>query len=201
MLSKRQKQVFDFINKFVDKQGYSPSLEEIASHLKLSAVSTIHHHVSELVRKGILTRRWNANRSLEVVAHTASPVALVVPLVGVITAGKPIEAIEQQETIELPPSLVGRKDTFVLRVQGNSMIEEHIRDGDYVVVEKRTEANNGETVVALLNGSEATLKKFYREKDHRIRLQPANVNMAPIFCREEECEIQGVVVAILRKFK
>ncbi len=126
--------------------------------------------------------------------------ALVVPLAGVIAAGRPIEAIEQEETIELPPSLIGRKDTYVLKVQGDSMIEEHIRDGDYVVVEKREAADNGETVVALLNGSEATLKKFYREKNGMIRLQPANAKLAAIYCKEEECQIQGAVVAILRKF-
>lgn len=200
MLSKRQKQVYDFIGKFVDNHRFAPSLEEIAKHFKLSAVSTAHYHVGELIKKGFLQKRWNANRSLEVVAHETALVALVVPLVGVIAAGRPVEAIEHEETIELPPSLVGRKDTYVLKVQGESMIEEHIRDGDYVVVEKRSVADNGETVVALLGGCEATLKKFYREKDGRIRLQPANPNMAPIYCRAEECEIQGVVVAILRKF-
>lgn len=200
MLSKRQKEVYDFIHKFLGKHGYAPSLEEIASHFGLSAVSTAHHHVGELVKKGLLNKRWNANRSLEVVGHTTS-LALAVPLAGVIAAGKPIEAIEQEETIELPPSLIGRKDTYVLRVQGDSMIEEHIRDGDYVVVEKRDSANYGETVVALINGTEATLKKFYREKGGMIRLQPANPNMPPIYCREEECVIQGVVIAILRKFR
>lgn len=201
MLTKRQKQVFDFINKFVCNHGYAPSLSEIASHFDLNAVSTIHHHVQELIEKGLLSKRWNVNRSLEVVAHQTSPVALVVPLLGMIAAGRPIEAIEQEETIELPPSLIGRKDTYVLKVQGDSMIEEHIRDGDYVVVEKREAADNGETVVALLNGSEATLKKFYREKNGIIRLQPAHPTLAPIYCKEEECQIQGVVVAILRKFR
>ena len=201
MLTKRQSQVYDFIEKFVETNDYAPSLEEIAKHFKLSAVSTIHYHVSQLVQKGYLSRRWNANRSLEVVGHESSSLNLVVPLLGVIAAGRPIEAIEQEETIELPPSLVGRKDTYVLRVKGDSMIEEHIRDGDYVVVERRDTADAGETVVALLNGNEATLKKFYREKGGKIRLQPANPAMAPIYCKEEECQIQGVVVAILRKFR
>ena len=201
MLSKRQKQVFDFINKFIETHDYAPSLEEIASHFKLSAVSTIHYHIQELTKKGLLSKRSNVNRSLEVVAHQTSPVALVVPLVGVIAAGRPVEAIEQEETIELPPSLIGRKDTYVLRVQGDSMIEEQIRDGDFVVVEKTETADNGETVVALLNGQEATLKKFYREKNGMIRLQPANVKLSPIFIKAEECQIQGVVIAILRKFR
>lgn len=225
MLSKRQKQLFDFINRFIETHDYAPSLEEIAHHFKLSAVSTVHYHVNQLVQKGLLTKRWNANRSIrimrdkpdtmlklggdygsppnnphQVVSWTSPRINVVVPLLGVIAAGRPIEATEQNETIELPPSLIGRKDTYVLRVQGDSMIEEHIRDGDYVVVEKRETADNGETVVALLNGSEATLKKFYREEKGQIRLQPANPAMAPIYCREEECVIQGVVVAILRKF-
>ncbi|MBI5299295.1 MAG: transcriptional repressor LexA [Deltaproteobacteria bacterium] len=200
MLTKRQKEVFDFIQKFIRKHDYPPSLEEVAGHLGLSAVSTIHYHIGELVKKGLLEKEWNANRSLRVVGHTGT-LAVVVPLLGVIAAGKPIEAVEQEETIELPPSLMGRKDTYVLRVRGNSMIEEHIRDGDYVVVEKRNSANDGETVVALLNNSEVTLKKFYREKKGMIRLQPANPNMSPIYCHEEECLVQGVVVAILRKFR
>ena len=208
MLSKKQKQVFDFIESFIGRKGYAPSLEEIAKHFGLSAVSTVHYHVEQLKAKGLLTNRWNANRSLEIVhplrgvcpvSHTYGP-SLLVPLLGVIAAGQPIEAIEQEETIELPPSLVGRKNTYVLRVQGNSMIDEHIRDGDFVVIEKRDTANDGETVVALLNRNEATLKKFYREKKGMIRLQPANSQMAPIYCREEDVVIQGVVIAVLRKF-
>lgn len=199
MPSKKQKQVFDFIESFMDQEGYAPSLEEIAHHFGLSAVSTVHYHVRELVKEGFLKKRWNANRSLEVVDHAVGP-SVAVPLLGVIAAGRPIEAIEQQETIELPPSLVGRKDTYVLRVQGSSMIDEHIRDGDYVVIEKRNSADNGETVVALLNGSEATLKKLYREKKGMVRLQPANTQMAPIYCREEDVIVQGVVIAVLRKF-
>lgn len=201
MLSKRQKQLFDFIRNFIKTHDYPPSLEEIAGHFRLSAVSTVHYHVAQLIRKGYLNKRWNANRSLEIIEHSSSAVGVVVPLLGTIAAGSPIEAIEGTETIELPPSLLGRRDTYVLRVQGDSMIEEHIRDGDFVVVEKREAADNGETVVALLNGSEATLKKFYREKNGDIRLQPANPTMVPIYCREEECQIQGVVVAILRKFR
>lgn len=201
MLSKRQKQVFDFINNFIETHDYPPSLEEIAHHFKLSAISTVHYHVEQLIKKNYLSKRWNANRSLEVIEHTSSPVAVVVPLMGTIAAGKPIEAIQERETIELPPSLIGRKDTYVLRVQGDSMIEEHIRDGDYIVVEQRDTADNGETVVALLGGNEATLKKFYREKDGRVRLQPANPTMSPIYCEASECLIQGVVIAILRKFR
>lgn len=200
MLSKRQKEIYDFITNFIEIYDYSPSLEEIAHHFKLSAVSTVHHHVQQLISKGYLKNRFQSNRSLEIVSSSPSPVAICVPLVGTIAAGLPIEAIEQEETIELPPSLVGRGDTYVLKVQGNSMIGEHIRDGDYVVVEPRNTANNGETVVALLNGTEATLKKFYHEKGGQIRLQPANPTMVPIYCDSKDLIIQGVVIAILRKF-
>lgn len=200
MLSKRQKEVFDFINNFIEIHEYAPSLEEIGQHFGLSAVSTVHHHVRQLIDKGYLKNRFQSNRSLEIVSSSPSPVALCVPLVGTIAAGEPIEAIEQEETIELPPSLAGRGDTYVLKVQGNSMIDEHIRDGDYVVVEPRDSADNGETVVALLHGGQATLKKFYREGAGRIRLQPANPTMAPIYCRADDVIIQGVVIAILRKF-
>ena len=200
MLSKRQKQVFDFIREFSKTNGYAPSLQEIASHLRLRAPSTIHHHVGELIEKGLLEKRWNTNRSLEIVGAGVVGETLSVPLKGTIAAGHAIEAIEEEEWIELPPSLVGRKDTFVLRVQGDSMIDEHIRDGDLVVIEKKNHADNGETVVALLNHSEATLKKFYREKDGRIRLQPANPKYVPIYCEPGECQIQGTVIAILRKF-
>ena len=225
MLSKRQKQVFDFIREFSKTNGYAPSLQEIASHLRLRAPSTIHHHVGELIEKGLLEKRWNANRSIRIVrgqpdtmlrseGEPDSPpdnphrivqweksrMNLVFPLKGNMAAGHAIEAIEEEEWVELPPSLVGRKDTFVLRVQGDSMIDEHIRDGDLVVIEKKNHADNGETVVALLNHSEATLKKFYREKDGRIRLQPANPKYVPIYCELGECQIQGTVIAILRKF-
>ena len=200
MLSKRQKEIYDFINNFINVHDYAPSLEEIGNHFGLSAVSTVHHHVQQLIGKGYLKNRFQSNRSLEIISSSPSPVAICVPLVGTIAAGEPIEAIEQEETIELPPSLAGRGDTYVLKVQGNSMIDEHIRDGDYVVVDPRDSADNGETVVALLNGSEATLKKFYREKGGRIRLQPANPIMAPIYCNADNVTIRGVVIAILRKF-
>lgn len=200
MLTPRQAQILDFVRNFINANDYPPSLDEIATHLGLHAVSTVHYHVEQLVRKGRLNKRWNANRSLEPIGHRRT-VGVVVPLLGTIAAGKPIEAVEEGETIELPPALVGRKDTYVLRVKGNSMIEEHIRDGDYVVVEKRETADNGETVVALLNGCEATLKKFYREKNGKIRLQPAHPKMPPIYCEEEDIQVQGVVVAILRKFR
>ncbi len=198
-LTRRQRQVYDFIRAFVADNGYSPSLEEIGAAFGLSSVATVHKHVQHLVEKGFLTKSWNRSRSVEPVGGDGVEVA-VLPLLGIVAAGAPIEAIEDQETLEVPPSLVPRRGkSFVLRVQGESMIEEQIRDGDYVVVESRPEARNGETVVALLRGEEATLKKFYR-KGSRVRLEPANARMQPIEVPARDVEIRGVVRALLRQY-
>ncbi len=198
-LTKRQRQVYDFIREFVDEKGYSPSLEEIGAAFGLSSVATVHKHVHHLVEKGFLTKSWNRSRSVEPVADSGGEV-VVLPLLGIVAAGAPIEAIEDPESLEVPPSLVPRRGkSFVLRVQGESMIDEQIRDGDYVVVESRPEARNGETVVAVLRGEEATLKKFYR-KGSRVRLEPANARMKPIEVPAGEVEIRGVVRALLRSY-
>ncbi len=198
-LTKRQRQVYDFIRAFVDEKGYSPSLEEIGAAFGLSSVATVHKHVHHLVEKGFLTKSWNRSRSVEPVADSGGEV-VVLPLLGIVAAGAPIEAIEDPETLEVPPSLVPRRGkSFVLRVQGESMIDEQIRDGDYVVVESRPEARNGETVVAVLRGEEATLKKFYR-KGSRVRLEPANARMKPIEVPAGEVEIRGVVRALRRSY-
>jgi repressor LexA len=209
-LTRKQRQVLDFLGQFIEFHGYSPSLEEIAEGLGLSALSTIHKHLKNLEAKGLLQRRWNHSRSLELTeegrrAMTPRPEATAgagvaeLPLLGRIAAGSPIEAIEDRETLEVPESMLGRGPAYGLRVQGDSMIEDHIQDGDYVVVEQRRTASNGETVVALIRGEETTLKKFYREAD-RIRLQPANERLEPIYADPAELEIQGVVIAVLRKY-
>jgi repressor LexA len=198
-LTRRQREIYDFIREFVDEKGYSPSLEEIGAAFGLSSVATVHKHVQHLVEKGLLRKAWNRSRSLEPAqAPSAGTVAL--PLSGVVAAGAPIEAIEDIETLEVPRDLVPRRGrSFVLRVQGESMIDEQIRDGDFVVVESRSEARNGETVVALLHGEDATLKKFYR-KGARVRLEPANARMRPIEVPAREVEIRGVVRALLRRY-
>jgi len=198
-LTRRQREIYDFIREFVDAKGYSPSLEEIGEAFQLSSVATVHKHVQHLVEKGFLRKAWNRSRSVEPVDGAGSGVEAL-PLLGVVAAGLPIEAIEDDEVLEVPRTLVPRRGkSFVLRVQGESMIDEQIRDGDYVVVESRPEARNGETVVALIRGEEATLKKFYR-KGSRVRLEPANEHMSPIEVPAHDVEIRGVVCALLRQY-
>ena len=201
-LTRRQKQVLDVIREFIDRNGYSPSLEEIASVLGLSSVATVHKHVSHLVQKGHVRRAWNQNRSIEPVAPDPDHggAAFRLPLCGDIAAGLPQEAVSNSESFGVPADMVRRpEESFVLRVHGDSMIEEQIRDGDFVVVEKRQTANNGETVVALVDDADATLKLFFHEGD-TIRLQPANPNVPVIRCRADQVKVQGVVVGVIRKY-
>jgi repressor LexA len=203
-LTRRQREIYDFIRGFVAEQGYSPSLEEIGAHFGLSSVATVHKHVQHLVEKGFLKKAWNRSRSVEPVAESpaAAPPANVVslPLLGTVAAGLPIEAIEVSETIDVPQQLTApRSECFVLQVRGDSMIEDQICDGDFVVVERRPEARNGETVVAVVGGDEATLKRFYR-KGPKVRLQPANQTMQPIEVAAADVEIRGVVRGLLRQY-
>jgi len=198
-LTRRQREIYDFVTGFVEEKGYSPSLEEIGAAFGLSSVATVHKHVHHLVEKGLLRKGWNRSRSLEPVHQEGRP-AVALRLAGVVAAGAPIEAIEDQESISVPAELVpGRGESFVLRVRGDSMIEEQIRDGDYVVVESRPEARDGETVVALLRGEEATLKKLYR-KGSRVRLVPANASLTPIEVPARDVQIRGVVCGLLRRY-
>ncbi|HKI98062.1 MAG TPA: transcriptional repressor LexA [bacterium] len=207
-LTKRQKEVLDIIERTVRSKGYPPSMREITAQLHLASAAGIHKHIKALVRKGFLSKENYLSRSLRIVrdeAPLSDPTQADlqdVPLVGTIAAGQPIEAIEQQqETLALPAAMLGAAGIrhFLLRVRGDSMVEEGILDGDYVVVESRETAHNGEVVVALVHGQEATLKRFYREDDH-VRLQPANASMAPILLPGADVRIQGVVVGIWRRF-
>jgi len=198
MITKRQKQVLDFIKSFKDKKGYAPSLEEIAKHLRLSSVSTAHHHISKLEKEGLIKRERNEPRAIELVEEKKEELVKI-PLVGTIAAGEPIEAIEDPETIKVPKSQLSKSgEHYALRVQGDSMIKEGIFDGDIVVIRKQPDAENGETVVALINGNEVTLKKIYKEKSG-FRLQPANPNLKPIFTKE--LMVQGKVITVIRKFE
>jgi repressor LexA len=198
-LTRRQREIYDFICRFVEDNGYSPSLEEIGAGFGLSSVATVHKHVQHLVEKGFLRKAWNRSRSVEPVRPQA-PAGVALPLLGTVAAGAPIEAIELPETIEVPRQLVPRgADCFVLRVRGDSMIDEQIRDGDFVVVESRPQASDGETVVALIEGQDATLKKFYR-RGRRVRLQPANDAMDPIEVPASAVEVRGVVRGLLRQY-
>jgi repressor LexA len=200
-LTKRQKQVLDFVAHFIAENGYSPSLEEIGAALGVSSVATVHKHLSQLKRKGLIRHEVNKKRSLEVGRDDFSESTVKLPLLGYIAAGEPIEAIENRESIAVPAELVPRTPLrkFVLRVKGNSMIDDHIMDGDFVIVVEGQSANNGQTVVALLDGENATLKKYYREKD-AVRLQPANESMKPIMVKERDVRVQGIVVGLMRRY-
>jgi repressor LexA len=199
-LTRRQREVLDVIQEFIQKNRYSPSLEEIGRALGLSSVATVHKHVGHLVAKGLVRRSWNQNRSIELVHGEGENGSFDLPLVGTISAGAPLEAIPTTETVPVSPGMVaGRRAAFALRVQGESMIGEQIRDGDYVVVEECKTAGDGETVVALIDGTEATLKRFYREGPN-VRLAPANPAMRALVVAAERVQIQGVVVGLIRKY-
>ena len=198
-LTRRQREIYDFVTGFVEEHGYSPSLEEIGGHFGLRSVATVHKHVQHLVEKGLLRKAWNRSRSVEPV-EASEPDSVSLPLLGVVAAGSPIEAIEGDERIEIPPDMAGRPgERFVLRGSGDSMIEDMIADGDLVIVESRNEARNGETVVALVGGSDATLKRFYLRGD-RVSLVPANSSMDPIEVPAREVEIRGVLRGLLRSY-
>jgi repressor LexA len=199
-LTKRQREILDYLNEFIQQHGYAPSLEEIGHRFNLSSLATVHKHLTNLQDKGFIRRSWNRSRSVELLPSRAGGRALELPMLGYVAAGMPIEAVASAESIAVPESLVaGRRDTYVLRVRGESMIDEQIRDGDYVIVEDRKTAENGEMVIALLGSSDVTLKKFYRENGH-VRLQPANPAMQPIVVAAEQVQVQGVVVGVMRKY-
>jgi repressor LexA len=198
-LTKRQREILDYLNEFIQRHGYAPSLEEIGRKFSLSSLATVHKHLTNLQEKGFIKRAWNRSRSVELVPTRAAGRAVELPMLGYVAAGMPIEAIASSETISVPEDLVGRRDTYVLRVRGNSMIDEQIRDGDFVIVEDRKTAENGEMVIALLDGRDATLKKFYREHEN-IRLQPANPTMSPIIVPADDVQVQGVVVGVMRRY-
>jgi repressor LexA len=198
-LTKRQKQILDYVESFLEGYGYSPSFEEIASHFGYNSLATVHEHLSNLEKKGYLRKNYNKSRSLELV-QSEGALAVELPLLGSVAAGLPIEAIEEQETLAVPHDMLRGGNNYVLRVRGDSMVEEQIRDGDYIVVNSRQTAIDGEMVVALVGGDSATVKKLYREKDGRVRLQPANASMEPMYFRADEVQIQGIVIAVIRKY-
>ena len=199
-LTKRQREILTFLSEYSEQHGYAPSFEEIAEKFTYSSLATVHEHLSNLEKKGYIKREYNESRAIEVLPSEIYPRAHQLPLVGTVAAGLPIEAIQTQESIGVPDDLIRRSGNhYVLRVRGNSMIDEQIRDGDFVVVNERQAADNGEMVIALVDGNSATVKKFYRERDGRIRLQPANEQMQPIYVHENDISIQGVVVGVIRR--
>lgn len=199
-LTPRQAEILAYITEYTESRGYAPTLQEIGDRFGLSSVATVHKHVSHLVSKGYLRReRRNASRDIAVVGGSGDGL-VGVPLLGTVAAGLPIEAVAEQEEIALPESWLGRGRTYALRVRGDSMIDEQIRDGDTVVVEARETARNGETVIALVDDDSVTLKQYYRESGGRVRLQPANPAVPVLILPEERVRIQGVVVGVLRRF-
>jgi len=204
-ITRRQRQVYDFISDFVQKNQYSPSFDEIREGMNLNSLATVHKHITNLEKKGLLTRDYNRSRSIDLLPpkgrlKQAMSInsTVVLPLAGRIAAGQPIEAVENPETISLA-DFVRSKEVFVLEVRGDSMQDEHILSGDYVLVEKAKTAHNGDIVVALVEGADATLKRFYREGDN-IRLQPSNASMKPIILPAASVQLQGRVIGVLRKY-
>jgi repressor LexA len=201
VLTRRQREIYEYIRDFVGRRGYSPSLEEIGERFGLSSVATVHRHVELLVDKGFVRKVANSSRSLEAVGEdTGGAATLDLPLLGCVAAGAPIEVFETAERVSVPAAMVRRpSETFVLRVRGDSMIDEQIRDGDQIVVERAIEAGRGEMVVAMVRGSEATLKRFHR-RGAKVVLEPANPAYRPLELHASEVEIRGVVRGLLRTY-
>jgi len=199
VVTRRQRQVLDYVQGYLRRHGYSPSLEEIGRHLGVTSLATVHKHLTRLEDRGAIRRRAHQSRSLEVVGGREQGGAAPVPLLGRVAAGRPIEPVEVAETVSLPEDLLGRGETFALKVVGDSMIGDGILDGDVVIVETRSDAPNGSTVVALVGG-DATVKRFYRRRG-RIHLVPANERVEPIVARPEEVQVRGVVIGLLRRYR
>ena len=195
-LTKRQREILDYLNEFITQHGYAPSLEEIGRRFGLSSLATVHKHLTNLQEKGFIKRAWNRSRSVEMVPTRTGGRAVELPLLGYVAAGLPIEAVASNETIAVPEDLVGKRDTYVLRVRGDSMIDAHIADGDFVVIRPQSTARNGDIVVAQVEENAVTLKRFFKEAG-RIRLQPANQEYAPMFY--DSVLIQGKLIGVIRR--
>lgn len=200
-LTRRQREILDYLNEYSAEHGYAPSFDEIAERFDYASLATVHEHLSNLERKGYIKRSYNESRAIEILPSDVFPKAVELPLLGAVAAGLPLEAQTTGETISVPDAFVRRSGNhYVLRVRGNSMIDAQIADGDFVVVQEKPAADNGEMVIAMLGDSSATVKRYYRERDGRIRLQPANDTMQPIYVNEHEVSVRGVVVGVLRRY-
>jgi len=200
-LTKRQREILSFLSAYNEANGYAPSFEEIASQFNYNSLATVHEHLSNLERKGYIKRSYNESRAIEILPSEVYQRSVELPLLGMVAAGAPIEALTTGETMAVPDGFLRRNGShYVLRVRGESMIEEQIRDGDYVVINDRQTADNGEMVIALLDNAGATVKRYYRERDGRIRLQPANETMSPLYVHEDDVRIQGIVVGVMRRY-
>jgi repressor LexA len=200
-LTKRQSEILSYLQGHIHDRGYAPSFEEIAEQFGFQSLATVHEHLTNLERKGYIHRAHNESRAIEILPPKGQAAATEIPLLGKVAAGTPIESLMQEETLAVPDALLPRRGpNYALKVQGSSMVDEHIVDGDFVVVHGKQTADNGEMVIALVNGSEATVKRFYREPGGWVRLQPANATMQPMRFQERDVLIQGVVVGVIRKY-
>lgn len=200
-LTRRQKELLDYIQDYLQTNGYAPSFEEMAEHFTFRSLATVHEHLTNLERKGYIRRTHNESRAIEIVPPLGQSGATELPLLGQVAAGVPIEAVVAPETVSVPNDLLPRRGhAYALRVRGDSMVDDHILDGDYVIVHGKETAENGQTVIALVEGTSATVKHYYREASGWIRLQPANERIAPIRVHENDILIQGVVVGVIRKY-
>jgi repressor LexA len=201
VLTKRQRSILKFITAFIQTEGYAPTLEEIRDHLGLSAVSTVHEHLEKLIAKGYIIRGWNQSRSLALTPEaTVSHGTRLIPLMGRVAAGSPIEAVADPEDISVPETLMGKGETFALRAVGESMVDEGILDGDTLIVERSEVAENGVLVIALVKGRDAAVKRFYK-RGGRIELVSANAKHPPMTFGAEDVRIQGIVVGLLRRYR
>lgn len=200
--TKVQRQILDYLQGYQGEHGYAPSFEEIAEHFNYNSLATVHEHLTNLERKGYIKRNYNESRAIEILPSEVCPPSISLPLLGAVAAGSAIEHTTTGETVAVPEDFVRRGGShYVLRVRGNSMVDDHISDGDLVVVNQRQSADNGEMVIAMLDGTSATVKRFYKERDGRIRLQPANESMQPMyFDANDNFRIEGVVVGVLRRY-
>lgn len=200
-LTRKQREILDFLSEAIQDQGFAPSFEEIAERFGYQSLATVHEHLTNLERKGYIRRNYNESRAIEVLPPRGVAGATEIPLLGTVAAGYPIESMMSGEVVHVPDAMIPRRGAnYALRVRGDSMVDEQISDGDLVVVNGRGSADNGEMVIALVNGNEATVKRFYREPGGWIRLQPANATMSPLRYQEDDVLIQGIVVGVIRKF-
>lgn len=199
-LTRRQHEILAYLRDHIADHGYAPSFEEISERFQFRSLATVHEHLTNLERKGYIRRAHNESRAIEIVPPQGQTGATELPLLGLVAAGEPIEALTEGDTLAVPDELLPRRGrSYVLRVRGQSMIDEQIRDGDYLVVHERSQADNGQTVIALVNGAGATVKRYYREPGGWIRLQPANDAVAPLRAQERDVIIQGIVVGVMRR--
>jgi repressor LexA len=195
----RQKQILDFVTRSIDRRGFAPSIQEICDHFDLASTATVHKHLKNLAARGLLTRESHRSRALEIPSAGAGE-TVEIPLLGRVAAGVPIEAISNPDSIAIPADWLGRGERFALRVRGDSMIDAHIEDGDIVVVERKEAAKDGDTVIALVDDAEATLKIFRSQSDGRVRLEPRNETLKPMVFDARRVRVQGIVVGVLRRY-